>query len=214
MLLFCSEFYVFFLLVGNDEQNVQVGLSKFSSIRPSHVKLASSTPLDQCLCLYHTNFINCCKALHQNMPEFPTYGKKLKLLLLCENPTKDCWYRSCKKCVDAMKTVNGILKNSGKKARNVAIWSEWKNNKDSNRIQESLEKGTMKSLISHFHDILPAFLKHSFIKRSQAAQFEKDNKEVTQSECDIASLQIDFAESFNCEAQDEIQSAHWNQASV
>lgn len=197
-----------------DEQNTPVRLSKFSSLRPSHVKLVNSTPLDQCLCMYHSNFILCCNALHQSMPEFPVYGEELERLLLCENPTKGCWYRSCLKCVNAEKILTGILKKSGKKPQSVTMWHQWKKDNESNRMQKHVEKGTIKSLIAHFHNILPDFLKHSFIKRSQAARFEQDNEEVSQSKCDMASLQIDFAENFCCESQDEVQSAHWNQPSV
>ncbi|KAJ6639674.1 hypothetical protein Bhyg_12421 [Pseudolycoriella hygida] len=193
-------------------RNAQVGLAKFCSLRPPHVKLVNSTPLAQCQCIYHNNFILCCKAINQNLPEFPTYGEQLKRLLLCENPTKECWFRSCPKCVDAKKVLANILRKSGKKAGSVAMWIQWK--KDNDRFQKCLEEGTLKSLISHFLEILPDFLKHSYVKRSQAKAFESDNEDVPRSNGTIASLQFDFAENFKCEAQEEVQPAHWNQASV
>lgn len=189
-------------------------MSKFCSLRPSHVKLVNCTPLDQCLCNYHSNFIMCCKAINQNLPEFPVYGTQLECVLLCKNPTKDCWFRVCPKCVNAKKTLTEILKKSGKNQKTSVMWCQWKKNKETNRFEKCMETGTLNTLISHFLDILPEFLKHSYIKRSQAAQFQKDNEEVSKSNGELATLQIDFAEGFNCEAQDEIQSAHWNQATV
>lgn len=70
-------------------------------------------------------------------------------------------------------------------------------------------------MIKYFLEILDKFLKHSHVKRGQAAAFENDRKELE--DCVngfLALLQIDFAENFTCEAQDEIQSAHWNQKTV
>lgn len=61
--------------------------------------------------------------------------------------------------------------------------------------------------------IVPKFLKHVYIKHAQAESFEKEKKDVLEDE-DLAILQVDFAENFTCEAQDEIQTAHWNQKNV
>ncbi len=200
--------------IGNDQQTRPVGLSKFCALRPSHVKLVDSTPLDQCLCLYHTNFIMCCKAVHQNLPEFPVYGKQLESLLLCENPGKVCWLGKCTKCVKAKDILAKVLKKSGKKGKSFVMWCQWNKNVKTNRFEKCMEKGTLTLLIGHFLKILPEFLKHSYIKRCQAAQFQKDDEEVSKSNGKLATLQVDFAEGFNCEAQDEIQTAHWNQATV
>lgn len=156
----------------------------------------------------------CCKAIQQNLPSFPAYGPQLESLLLCEKPNKECWFRICSKCDNAKKTLSEILKKSRKSQKTPVLLYQWKKNIETNRFQKCLEKGTLSSLITHFHDILPEFLKHSYIKRSQAAQFQNDNDEVSKSSGKVATLQIDFAEGFNCESQDEIQSAHWNQATV
>lgn len=106
------------------------------------------------------------------------------------------------------------MKKSGKNEKTLVMWGQWKKNKKTKRFEKRMENGILKTLISHFLDILPEFLKHSYIKRSQEAQFQKDDEEVSQSNGELATLQIDFAEGFSCEYQDEIQSAHWNQATV
>lgn len=154
-----------------------------------------------------------CKAIHQHLVDFPLYGAQLERLILCHSPDKSCWLRSCKKCLNAETKLTEILKKSRKNSETPVIWHQWKKDKTTNRYQKCTEHGTLKSLIKYFLDILPDFLKHSFIKRNQAAEFEKDGEEVVQRD-DLAILQIDFAESFSCEAQDEIQSAHWNQGTV
>lgn len=156
----------------------------------------------------------CCKAIHRYIPEFPLYGVQLERLILCENPTTDCWLRNCSKCVDTKSILNEIVEKSGKKQRSPVVWNQWKKDDTTNRFENSLERGTLKKLVGYFLDILPEFLKHSRIKRCQAARFQEDNEEVLTSNGEIALLQIDFAESYSCESQDEIQSAHWNQANV
>lgn len=156
----------------------------------------------------------CCKALHQNLPEFPVYGNDLERLLLCEDPKKQCWLQSCGKCVDPKKRLSEIVKRSKVKPSTITIWCRWKKNKDVNRFEKCLETGTLKSLVQYFHDILPEFLRHSYIKRSQAAQFNEDEEEVAKSNGTVATLQFDFAESYCCDSQDEVQPAHWSQANV
>lgn len=86
--------------------------------------------------------------------------------------------------------------------------------RDTSRFQKIAKNGTLGDLRNHFVKIVDGFVKHVYTKRSQAATFEEDNEEVKKSEGKVALLQIDFAESYTCLAQDEVQSAHWNQATV
>lgn len=59
----------------------------------------------------------------------------------------------------------------------------------------------------------PQFLRHSYVKREQSNTFNNvDRPRASNNEfVDEGLLQIDFAENFVCELQDEVQSAHWNQ---
>lgn len=71
----------------------------------------------------------------------------------------------------------------------------------------------MVNLIAHLTSIAPHFLRHSYIKRSQSntfITFDRPRAASTAFQSE-AVLQIDFAENFVCEMQDEVQSAHWNQ---
>lgn len=106
------------------------------------------------------------------------------------------------------------MKRSGKSENDSTMCTQWYKNDETKRFQQSVQRGTLENLLARFNKILPEFLKHSYIKRNQADSFEKDNDEVKHAAGKVATLQVDFAESFNCEAQDEIQSAHWNQATV
>lgn len=158
----------------------------------------------------------CCSEINNILPEFPKYGPQLERLILCDKPTKICWLRNCSNCSDAKvrQTIADITKRSGKDLKTRVKLTQWRKNKDTNRFQKYVEPGALNELQDHFLSILDEFLKHSYTKRCQAASFEADNKQVRESNGKVASAQIDFGEGFNCEAQDEIQAAHWNQATV
>lgn len=189
--------------------------TKFYQLRPENVRLVNSTPLDTCFCYYHTNFIMCCKAIKRYLPQFPKYGKKLEQVILCEPPQKACWWRNCSSCSNKIQTtMDNIVKHSKIKLEIRVEWTQWTKSTETNRFQKHVASGTLGDLQKRFLDILPDFLKHSCIKRCQASTFESDTEEVRQSNWNVAIVQIDFAEGYTCQAQDEIQSAHFNQASV
>lgn len=112
------------------------------------------------------------------------------------------------------KTIDDIVKRSQIKLRSRVEWTQWTKNTETNRFQKHVASGTLGDLQKRFLDILPDFLKHSHVKRCQAATFESDTEEVRQSNGKVALVQLDFAEGYTCQAQDEIQSAHWNQPTV
>ncbi len=213
-ILFKTFIFINVDIAGDASKNPPVHFSKFCELRPSHVKLVGDTPLDQCRCYYHENFILCCTAINRILVEFPKYGPDLEKLILCENPSKNCWMRKCLKCKDTPSTLAKILERSGRSKDDSAMCSQWIKNEETKRFQKLVQKGTLENLLNHFVKILPDFLKHSYIKRKQAASFEDDNAEVKDSDGEVASLQTDFAEGYKCEAQDEIQCAHWNQPTV
>lgn len=187
--------------------------SKFCSLRPPHVQLINQMPHNVCYCLYHTNFIECCTPLHNNLPQFPSYGEDLMSLLPCDtnNETnKDCWLRKCTRC--NVTTIRSTIEQI--KATTISIpssvkWMVWKKDASGIRYIKSSEIGSIEDLVQHFIDILEKFLIHSYTKRAQAASFENDRKRMNLNY--MAILQIDYAENYTCVSQDEVQSAHWHQ---
>lgn len=203
-------------ITGDDTVTVPIKSSKFFELRPEHVKLVNSTPLESCFCLYHCNFIMCCEAIHRSLAEFPKYGTQLDRFLLCEIPKENCWLRKCSLCSNAKirEKMDDIVKRSGQNLQIRLNWKQWIKNKETNRFQKHVVPGRLSDLQNHFFGILTEFLKHSHVNRCQAATFENDSAEVKKSKGKVAAVQIDFAENFTCEAQEEIQAAHWNQANV
>lgn len=187
-----------------------VKLSKFCELRPDHVKLVGSTPLETCFCLYHSNFIMCCSAINRFMPEFPKYGATLDNLLLCKDPRKSCWMRNCVKCSDTkvQQTIDDIVKRSGNDLKATVKWDQWKKIKETKRFQKIVETGTFVDLKNYFMSILTEFLKHSYTKRCQAESFEADNLEVRRSNGGVALVQIDFAEGSGRDSGGTLEPAH------
>lgn len=205
-----------FIGQNSDDTKSPVQLSKFSALRPKHVELVSDMPKELCLCLYHSNFIQCCSALNKYLPQFPTYGPEATQLLICDNPLEDCWFKTCKKC--SISIVNRKLQDFCKlksvKSKRV-VWKQWIKDEVTTRTQNVDVHGTMNDLMKHFIKIYPNFLAHCFVKREQSNAFVADHKDVDlEQNFDQAILQLDFAENFKCESQDEIQSAHYNQHQV
>lgn len=171
-------------------------------------------PHDVCCCIYHENFIECCDVLSKNIPGFPSYGSECTKLLICEKPTRACWFKTCEGCLPKFvdKKLNDLLKASKKSNRKVQ-WLQWVKDEQANRLQRLPMKYNLKKLVTYLTEIYPPFLKHSFVKRAQAESFKLDRESVELS-VRVCLIHIDFPENFTCEAQNEVQGGHWNQLQV
>ena len=69
-------------------------------------------------------------------------------------------------------------------------------------------------LYKYTETTVKSFLPHCFVKRKQEESYQSDKVEAQNPESTIMMLQMDYAENYSCSAQDEVQSAHWNQAQV
>jgi len=168
-----------------------------------------------CLCSYHANFIEAVNALHKKVPSLPSYDDGFVKMFLCRNSTMDCWYGNCENC-DGI-SVNRLTEMIANVDLNTnAAWILWKKSVVAKRVEKHEETGTLLVLIAHISALSSQFLKHSFNKRQQDEMFScYDRVRALSKNCfEKGVLQIDFAENFVCEAQDEIQSAHWNQRQI
>lgn len=170
-------------------------------------------PHDVCCCIYHENFIECCSILNKNLQGFPSYGPESIQLLVCNPPTRACWFKTCKTCsLDKVdKKLSDILKAS-KKSNKKVTWLQWVKDEKENRLQRLQMTGNLKKLTTFLMEIYPQFLKHCFIKRAQAESFKNDRESIASADtADECLIHVDFPENFTCEAQSEAHGAHWNQ---
>lgn len=187
-------------------------LSSFQKYRPSYVKPISDLPHDMCLCNYHENFIEAVDALHKYVPKSPKYKDGFVQQYLCEQTSIDCWLMKCKNCTGIH--VAKISAFFGDVPLDTKVkWMVWKKNTHSKRIEKQEQGGKLTDLAAHISALSPQFLKHSYVKRAQSDTFNKiDRPRASNDDYALEGLlQIDFAENFVCQFQDEVQSAHWNQ---
>lgn len=164
------------------------------------------------MCIYHSNFIEAVVALHKCVPSLPDYKNGFVEQFLCVEPKKDCWFGKCRHCDGiSIKNLTDIVGNTSFDLD--VSWPVWRKNVATKRIERQMEQGNLKTLLVHLAALSSQFLRHHFVKREQSDTFNKyDLQRASNSQIGHEGLlQIDFAENFVCESQDEVQSAHWNQ---
>lgn len=101
--LFYSEF-----------EGMKIGKSKFSELRPHHVKVSSKLPHNVCLCKYHEDFFLAIKSFHDVVPELPKYSEMFWDTFLCDPQRENCWLGECNLCTKQLKvTLNDLLQEHG-----------------------------------------------------------------------------------------------------
>lgn len=176
------------------------------------MKLTSEHPHNMCMCQYHENVIEAVAALHKCVPTLPDYKNGFIQLFLCEGSSMNCWFSTCKNCTGI--TIEKLKEHFGNIPLNSnARWMVWRKSTVSKRTEKCEENGTLADLAIHLSALSPQFLRHSFIKRSQSDTFNLIDRPMASDSKfpDVGLLQIDFAENFVCEQQDEVQNAHWYQ---
>lgn len=165
-----------------------------------------------CMCSYHANFIEAVAALHKCIPTLPDYKNDFIQLFLCGESNINCWFSKCANCYGL--TIEKLKEHFDNITLNMNVrWMVWRKSTVSKRIEKCEENGTLADLATHVSALSPQFLRHRFVKRSQSDTFNLSDRpmETDLKFPDVGLLQIDFAENYVCEQQDEVQAAHWNQ---
>ena len=159
-----------------------------------------------------TNFICAVNALHKVDSSIPLYSHELPQTLLCSPASRECWLNQCSTCSDG----KGMPRQFQIDESITTTWLVWKYDSDG-KLSKVIEEGTTKDLMDHICSMTPKFLEHCFIKRKQADSYNKERDAAGTKHAEPhndALLQVDFSENYTCLFQDEIQSAHWQQAQV
>eukprot|EP00112_Aurelia_sp_Birch-Aquarium-sp1_P023526 Seg7039.2 transcript_id=Seg7039.2/GoldUCD/mRNA.D3Y31 product="hypothetical protein" protein_id=Seg7039.2/GoldUCD/D3Y31 len=192
-----------------ENPELKIGLSKFAELRPPNALLSSQTPANVCTCIYHENMILALSAINSHVAEIPPYSKDFSASCLVDPDNDFCWFGKCSHdgCgFEARYTLPSAVE--GEEAK----WMQWQEH--GGRIAKLEMSGNVKDLYDHISLMSPKFLHHCHIKRQQAKSYQSDKELASNKDSKIAVLQMDFAENYSCSAQDEVQSAHWNQNQV
>ena len=102
ILCLLKEAYIFFK--DKYQDNMKIGFSKFSELRPKNVVLPNASGTHSvCVCTYHQNFKLMLEnsGLSKNNPfnfEGEITYKNYISLLMCNPPTQDCYLNECNEC--------------------------------------------------------------------------------------------------------------------
>lgn len=77
-----------------ENPTVQIGFSKFCSLRPVNIFLSVDMPRDVCLRQYHENIKMLCECLHKEIANLPLYSGSF----VCNPESELCMLGKCGKC--------------------------------------------------------------------------------------------------------------------
>ena len=198
---------------------MNIGLSKFCSLRPVNVLLSSAMPRDVCLCQYHENIRMLYECIAKEVTTLPPYSETLVDNFVCDSTSEFCMSGKCSKCssewlLDATKDAPLHEETS---------WCQWervtqtlpgkggKGQRQVKKVVKVLKEGTIEEAIVSLMEKMPHFLQHVLVQRKQTKFFQDKVQHLKANE---AVVQIDFAENYTCFQQDEVQAAHWSQDQV
>ena len=95
--------------------NLQIGFSKFCSLRPKNVLLLKSTPSEQCKCKNHENFILKLKSLQYHYSD-----DFWKSHFYDSTLNSDCWKNKCSTCSGGSELL------APSESEKAIVWKEWK----------------------------------------------------------------------------------------
>ena len=158
------------------------------------------TPLDQCRCQMHENFIFKLSAL--NIKYHDDFWEKHLCERQSENINFSCWAGTCQQCSDGTKI------DLDKDLPSIVKYREWVVDEELNcRCIKKFSdpKSVHLLLLSDY----PQFRYHVQVKRIQESSFSN-----VKAKLDAGIIQIDFAMAYSCGYQNEIQNALWTRASI
>lgn len=196
--MFLREAYAVFKA---SHEDFKIGFSKFCDLRPKNVLLLKNTPLDQCKCKIHENFRLLLKGAGI------AYDNSWWETQLCETQdlSSNHWVGECDSCNSENKLKAHL---SGRDFSELCTWYQWEEN-ENGRLMRIMHSSCLGELFDNMWNSFPMFREHVRIKRIQSNEFLKD-KNLSHKRV----LQMDFAMSYSCEYQNEIQSALWNRNAV
>lgn len=206
-----KEMYAMFC---DENPDVKISLSKFFNLHPVNVLSFTKMPHNVCCCQIHENVRFTLKALQKADIVFKDlnvdYGMHRNFV--CDLETEKCFSTECSMCKNALK-----IKTLASKVDNQSqfvTWSKWvkvernkktqncKTEQDDNTSQycniEKVKKtNTITELLNELYELIPEFLDHQFIKKSQAEIVAKLIELAVLLDSDFAVICIDFAENLN-----------------
>ncbi|XP_044594854.1 uncharacterized protein LOC123272219 [Cotesia glomerata] len=188
----------------------RIGFSKFASLRPKHCVLAGASGTHTiCVCTIHQNVklmmlgANIYSLTRNTEKPIKHYSDYLSMII-CENPSFQCYLGGCKNCPGVDELSKILLKCFEDREIENITYKYWISKPRSSL--ETIIKPT-EEFVEKFCSELEILLPHSFIAKEQA-QFLKTLKETLKPNEYV--IICDFAENYAFVVQNAAAGFHWN----
>lgn len=184
-----------------------VGFTKFSTLRPQHVKLYSHVKHKTCLCSYCENIDLMASSFLPYLQEKCSVRKFLENLC-CDYSIYDCVNGECNDCNDVAARIESLLiANTGENVTSFLCWE-----KNGNFFEQMRSPDiTINELILKFVTEFTSYKLHYYIQKEQKAILNELKEALSETEAIIV---CDFAERFTTRARREIQSAFFGKRQI
>lgn len=191
-------------LFKHEYPNDKVGFSKFADMRPKHICIQGSTPMQICCCIKHENFQSLVNALaYRDDIPFGKYDIDwVDSHMLCESPTDECRANVCHLCKDGSLFFQRYqLVNLPEDEEVSFLW--WSSGDE--RLHRYKRCESVLETLNVFKTCLPDFMLHHITKRHQSDIFRHQKTNLSD---DTILFHFDFSENYTCEYQDAVQSVY------
>jgi hypothetical protein len=182
----------------------KVGLSSFLSLRPPECfSLTSKGYHNVCVCIHHENVKLLYIAFGQSSM------KKYLDQFLCDEPTKNCYYRRCEQCKlkkqDVTQALKEIIDGIGKPIVRFKRWATTDGTQFTKIEMESVE------FCSFVTEESEKLLKHHYLSVAQHKKFKRTREVLEPGQLIIWG---DFSENYTSVTQNAIQSDYFNNKQI
>lgn len=190
------------------EVGVNLGKSKFFSLRPPEVLHERDIPASVCVCRVHSDMDGLLSGLAKTFSgAIPATGRELLAATVCNRESEPCMLVDCDKCKENLgNLINDLVIDSDVQV-GFSTWEEGA----SGYLHVVRKEVPPITALEMLEDKYIKYAKHCYIKDQQEKYFQHTKAALMDNEC---VMQVDFAENYACVMQDEIQSAHWRHRQV
>ena len=190
-----------------EESGIDIGLTKFGTLRPPQVLLMTARDQQICACKYHENIDLILSGLSTHVKDLPHHSKEFAKLTVYDPFSTKCVDRNCSKC-----GIDTVLHEFIEKSANPEVpikYYQW------HTVEKRVAKGMVQSTVQDAFDDLKAQLKpfswHLYNIKRQYSDLKHLKENLKKEEIIVHE---DFAENFQIKQQNEIIAAHWQNDSV
>ncbi|XP_048580476.1 uncharacterized protein LOC116604139 [Nematostella vectensis] len=172
-----------------ENPNAKISQAVFYKMSPPYMMLASFACRDTCLCQHHQNMALLLRSM------------KRRLLISTGNPDSFIKDNTDEQVLEILKKIG-----DGEKI----TYEQWKRVQDEDGKHRTKLINTKASKEDFIDKVTAATLKFREHNRRHYEQYQQLRRLKSNLQAGHVVIQMDFAENYNCQSCEEVQSAHWN----